>query len=134
VVDVKGLQPGAGAVVMVPAGVGILGLSVGFFFVLTPMISAAARALPPEQAGAGLGILQGAQFLGAGAGPAVLGVLVTARQQAGADALNPLHAGDAAAAYSDAFLAMAAIAVLAVIVALRMRPGRGGAGRTDRAQ
>ncbi|MFI7640815.1 MFS transporter [Nonomuraea sp. NPDC049400] len=172
VVDVNGLEPGAGALVMVPAGVavavlspligrladriatrllvlpglvamglfslflstfaggssaipaglGILGLSVGFFFVLTPIISAAARALPPDQAGAGLGILQGAQFLGAGTGPALLGVLVTARQQTGADAFNPLHAGQDGAAYSDAFLAMAVIVVLAVFAAFRMRP------------
>jgi DHA2 family metal-tetracycline-proton antiporter-like MFS transporter len=172
VVDVDGLEPGAGALVMVPAGVavaalspligrladriptrwlvlpglvamglfslflstfagggspipaglGILGLSVGFFFVLTPIISAAASALPPGQAGVGLGILQGAQFLGAGTGPALLGVLVTARQQTGADAFNPLHAGQDGAAYSDAFLAMAVVVVLAVIAALGMRP------------
>lgn len=172
VVDVNGLEPGAGALVMVPAGVavavlspligrladrvatrmlvlpglvavglfslflstfaggssvipaglGILGLSVGFFFVLTPIISAAASALPPDQAGVGLGILQGAQFLGAGTGPALLGVLVTARQQTGADAFNPLHAGRDGAAYSDAFLAMAVVVVLAVIAAFRMRP------------
>lgn len=172
VVDVNGLEPGAGALVMIPAGVavaalspligrladriatrllvlpglvavglfslflstfaggssvipaglGILGLSVGFFFVLTPIISAAASALPPGQAGVGLGILQGAQFLGAGTGPALLGVLVTARQQTGADAFNPLHTGQDGAAYSDVFLAMAVIAVLAVIAAFRMRP------------
>ncbi|RJL35286.1 MFS transporter [Bailinhaonella thermotolerans] len=171
VVDVNGLQPGAGALVMIPAGVavtvlspligrladrvptrllvlsglaavglsslvlstfaggdsvipaglGILGLSVGVFFVLTPIISAAAGALPPHQAGAGLGILQGAQFLGAGTGPALLGALVTARQHTGAGALNPLHAPHDGAAYSDAFLAMAAIAALALIAALRLR-------------
>ncbi|MFF4624401.1 MFS transporter [Nonomuraea jabiensis] len=172
VVDVNGLEPGAGALVMVPAGVavavlspligrladrvatrllvlaglaavglfslflstfaggssvipaglGILGLSVGFFFVLTPIISAAASALPPDQAGVGLGILQGAQFLGAGTGPALLGVLLTARQQTGTDAFNPLHTGQDGAAYSDVFLAMAVILVLAVIAASRMRP------------
>ncbi|MET9248679.1 MFS transporter [Nonomuraea sp. NPDC003709] len=173
VVDVNGLEPGAGALVMIPAGVavaalspligrladriatrllvlpglvavglfslflstfaggssvipaglGILGLSVGFFFVLTPIISAAASALPPDQAGVGLGILQGAQFLGAGTGPALLGVLVTARQQTVTDAFNPLHTGQDGAAYSDVFLAMAVIVVLAVIAAFRMRPG-----------
>lgn len=112
----------AGGSSVIPAGLGILGLSVGFFFVLTPIISAAASALPPDQVGVGLGILQGAQFLGAGAGPALLGVLVTARQQTGADAFNPLHVGPAGAAYSDAFLAMAAVVVLALIAAFRMRP------------
>ncbi|MDX3108794.1 MFS transporter [Nonomuraea angiospora] len=172
VVDVNGLEPGAGALVMVPAGVavavlspligrladriatrrlvlaglvavglfslflstfaggssaipaglGILGLSVGFFFVLTPIISAAASALPPDQAGVGLGILQGAQFLGAGTGPALLGVLVSARQQTGTDAFNPFHTGQDGAAYSDVFLAMAVIVALAVVAASRMRP------------
>ncbi|GAA3774683.1 MDR family MFS transporter [Plantactinospora mayteni] len=171
VVDVNGLDPGAGALVMIPAGVavavlspligrladrigtrslvlaglaaiglfalflstfaggrsvipaaaGILGLSIGFIFVITPIISTAASALPADQVGVGLGILQGAQFLGAGAGPALLGVLVTARQQSGS-AVNPLHTGHEGAAFSDAFLAMAVVIVLALVVAFRMRP------------
>lgn len=171
-VDVDGLDPGAGALVMIPAGVtvaalsplcgrladrigartpvlgglvvmvlsalflstvagggslvltaiGITTLCAGFIFVMTPIISAAAGALAPAQAGIGLGILQGAQFLGASAGPAVFGVLVSARRQAGTDALNPLNATVDGAAFSDAFLAMALVAVAALIIALRMRP------------
>jgi len=104
----------------IPAGIGIFGLCVGFILVLTPIISAAASALPPDQVGVGLGILQGAQFLGAGAGPALLGVLVSARLQSGA--VNPLYAAHEGAAYSDAFLAMAAVTVFALVVAFRMRP------------
>jgi MFS transporter, DHA2 family, metal-tetracycline-proton antiporter len=111
-----------GAASVIPAGVGILGLSVGVLFVLTPIISAAASALPADQVGVGLGILQGAQFLGAGTGPALLGVLVAARQQSGSGAINPLYPGHEGAAFSDAFLAMAVVAVLALIVAFRMRP------------
>ncbi|QWF77654.1 MFS transporter [Amycolatopsis sp. CA-230715] len=107
-----------GGTSVLPAGAGMLGLAVGFIFVITPLISAAAGALPPEQAGVGLGILQGAQFLGAGTGPALFGVLVTARLHS--DAVNPLHTG-AGGAYSDAFLAMAAIVVPAALVAYRMR-------------
>jgi DHA2 family metal-tetracycline-proton antiporter-like MFS transporter len=168
-VDVNGLAPGEGALVMVPAGiavaalsplvgrladrigarplvltglaamfvfalflstvtgaiaagVGVLGLSVGFLLVLTPIISAAASALPPDQVGVGLGILQGAQFLGAGTGPALFGVLVSAREQGGSAALNPLYAGHEGAAFSDAFLAMAVVTAFALVVALRMRP------------
>lgn len=161
-VDVNGLAPGTGALVMVPAGIsvavlspligriadrigtrplvltglaimalssvflataaqsvvptaaGILGLSVGFILVLTPIISAAASALPSGQVGVGIGILQGAQFLGAGTGPALFGVLLAARQQ---------HAG-AGAAFSEVFLAMAVVVVLALIAAFRMRPAR----------
>ncbi|MDA3629261.1 MFS transporter [Saccharopolyspora sp. WRP15-2] len=160
IVDVNGLEPGIGALVMIPAGIsvavlspligrladrigtrplvvvglaimaasalflatattsvvpiaaGILGLSVGFILVLTPIISAAASALPSEQVGIGLGILQGAQFLGAGTGPALFAVLVAARQQT----------VGAAAAFSEVFLVMAVVVVLALITAFRMRP------------
>ncbi|MGN9842244.1 MFS transporter [Nonomuraea sp. H19] len=182
-VDVNGLSPGAGALVMIPAGVavavvspligrladrigtrplvltglaaiglfalflstftggtsvipaavGILGLSVGFLFVMTPIISAAASALPADQVGVGLGILQGAQFLGAGTGPALFGVLVTARQQTGSDSINPLYPGHEGAAFSDAFLAMAAVVVPALIVAYRMRPAATPSRDADKA-
>ncbi|MGW1682769.1 MFS transporter [Saccharopolyspora sp. NPDC002376] len=160
IVDVYGLEPGTGALVMIPAGLavavlspligrladrigtrplvlvglvimavsalflatatasvvpiatGILGLSVGFILVLAPIISAAASALPSEQVGIGLGILQGAQFLGAGTGPALFGVLVAARQQT----------AGATAAFSEVFLVMAVVLVLAMITAFRMHP------------
>ncbi|MFI9787086.1 MFS transporter [Kitasatospora sp. NPDC051984] len=112
----------AGGSSVVFAGAGILGLSIGFMFVMTTIIGAAASELPPEQVGAGLGILQGAQFLGAGTGPAVFGVLVSARQQSGSDAINPLFSGHHGSAYSDAFLAMAVVVVLTLVLASRMRP------------
>ncbi|GLZ11822.1 hypothetical protein Acsp04_20570 [Actinomadura sp. NBRC 104425] len=105
----------------VPAAAGMLGLGVGFIFVLTPVISAAAGALPPDQVGAGPEILQGARFLGAGAGPALFGVPVTAGRHAGG-AVNPVHSGQAGAAFSGAFLTMAAVVALALAVASRMRP------------
>ncbi|RCV49437.1 MFS transporter [Marinitenerispora sediminis] len=107
---------------VIPAGVGILGLSVGMICVLVPVIRAAAGTLPAAQAGVGLGILQGAQFLGAGTGPALFGALVAARQQAGSGAVNPLYPGHHGAAFSDAFLAMAVLALLALVAALRMPP------------
>lgn len=111
----------AGGTSVIPAGAGMLGLAAGFIFVITPIISAAASALPPDQVGVGLGILQGAQFLGAGTGPALFGVLVSARLHSGSGAINPVHTGHAGAAYSDAFLAMAVIVLPAAIVAFRMR-------------
>ncbi|MFM9441700.1 MFS transporter [Streptomyces acidiscabies] len=109
---------------VIPAGAGILGISIGFIFVMTTIIGAVAGELPPEQAGVGIGILQGAQFLGAGTGPAVFGVLVSARQQSGSDAVNPLYSGQDGAPYSDVFLAMAVVVVLTLAVASRMRPTR----------
>jgi DHA2 family metal-tetracycline-proton antiporter-like MFS transporter/DHA2 family florfenicol/chloramphenicol resistance protein-like MFS transporter len=118
----------AGGTSVIQAGAGILGLSVGFIFVMTPIISAAAGALPPDQVGVGVGILQGAQFLGAGTGPALFGVLVSARQQSGGGAVNPLHTAQDGAAFSDAFLAMAVVVVLALIGAYRMRPAAAPSG------
>jgi MFS transporter, DHA2 family, metal-tetracycline-proton antiporter len=120
----------AGSTSVVAAGVGILGLAIGFILVVTPIISAAASALPADQVGAGLGILQGAQFLGAGAGPALFGVLVTARQQSGDDAVNPLYPDHEGAAFSDTFLTMAVVVGLALIVAFRMRPAPARRGRS----
>ncbi|MFF2348694.1 MFS transporter [Kitasatospora sp. NPDC058115] len=125
----------AGGSSVVFAGAGVLGLSIGFTVVMTTVIGAAASALPPDQVGVGLGILQGAQFLGAGTGPAVFGVLVSARQQGGGDAVNPLHSGADGSAYSDVFLAMAAVVVLTLVVASRMRPTTGpGAGTGPKAE
>ncbi|GAA0921568.1 MFS transporter [Pseudonocardia zijingensis] len=111
-----------GGASVVPAGIGMLGLGAGFILVMTPIISAAAGALPPDQVGVGLGILQGAQFLGAGAGPALLGVLVSAREHSGA-AVNPLFLAPQGVAYSDAFLAMAAVTALALVVAFHASRG-----------
>ena len=118
----------AGGTSAIPAGVGVLGLSIGFILVMTPIISAAAGALPADQVGVGLGILQGAQFLGAGTGPALFGVLVTARQQSGDGAANPLYDAIEGAPFSDAFLTMAVIALLALVVAFRMRPAAAPVG------
>ncbi|GAA3197681.1 MULTISPECIES: MFS transporter [Streptomyces] len=110
-----------------PAGAGILGIGLGFILVITTVIGAVASHLPAERTGAGIGILQGAQFLGAGAGPAVFGVLVAARRQSGAAALNPLFSGHHGAAYSDVFLAMAAVALLTLLLASRLRPAAASA-------
>ncbi|OZM81847.1 MFS transporter [Pseudonocardia sp. MH-G8] len=118
----------AGNTSVVPTAIGILGLSAGFILVLTPIISAAAGALPADQVGIGIGVLQGAQFLGAGAGPALFGVVVSARLQSGSGALNPLFTGHGGTAHSDAFLAMAVIAAIALLVASRMRPAPVPAG------
>jgi MFS transporter, DHA2 family, metal-tetracycline-proton antiporter len=49
-------------------------------------------------------------------------VLVSAREQSAAAAVNPLYVGHAGAAFSDAFLAMAVVAAFALVVAFRMRP------------
>ena len=104
--------PGASPVV---AALGMLGVGVGFALANSPNVNAAAAALPPDQVGVGLGIFNGAFFLGGGTGPAVVGALLAARREAGADAFNPLY-GLQSAPFSDAFLVIA-VALLVSLVA-----------------
>ena len=105
------------------AGLVVLALGAGFALVVTLATSGVSRILPPEQVGAGVGIFQAAQFLGAGTGPVLFGVLLTVRQTSDTDPINPLYTGHAPA-YSDTFLGLTVVAVLAMIAALRMRTMR----------
>ncbi len=89
----------ATAASVIPAGVGIPGLSVGFIFVATPIISAATRETTSS--------------------PGMTTVGFQADVSTGC----------------DAFLAMAVVAVLALIVVFRMRPAasvRGGQSSPSR--
>ncbi|WP_206313668.1 MFS transporter [Streptomyces coryli] len=108
------------------AGVAVFALGAGFAIVVTLTTTAVSQVLPPDQVGVGVGIFQGAQFLGAGAGPALFSALLSARLSGADDAVNPLYT-DAAPPYSDTFLALAAVAVLAVLAALRLRRASGRA-------
>ncbi|MFD0203156.1 MULTISPECIES: hypothetical protein [Saccharothrix] len=76
--------------ILLGLGAGLV-LGIGFILVMTTLIGAAAAELPGDQVGVGLGVLQGVQFLGAGTGPAVFGVLVSARLESGAGAVNPFY-------------------------------------------
>jgi DHA2 family metal-tetracycline-proton antiporter-like MFS transporter/DHA2 family florfenicol/chloramphenicol resistance protein-like MFS transporter len=110
---------GAGATPVV-VSLGMLGVGAGFALANSPNINAAASALGPEEVGAGLGIFNGAFFLGGGTGPAVIGALLAARKEAEAGALNPLYALDAAA-FSDVFLALALALLISLVAALGLR-------------
>ena len=110
---------GAGATSMV-VSLGMLGVGAGFALANSPNINAAASALGPEEVGAGLGIFNGAFFLGGGTGPAVIGAFLAARKEADAGALNPLYALDAAA-YSDAFFALTLALLISLVAALGLR-------------
>jgi DHA2 family metal-tetracycline-proton antiporter-like MFS transporter/DHA2 family florfenicol/chloramphenicol resistance protein-like MFS transporter len=110
---------GAGATPVI-ASLGMLGVGTGFALANSPNINAAASALGPEEVGAGLGIFNGAFFLGGGTGPAVIGAFLAARKEAEAGALNPLYALDAAA-YSDAFLALTLALLISLVAALGLR-------------
>ncbi len=91
--------------------------ALGFILVMTPLITATAASLPPEHVGIGLGLLQGAQFLGAGAGPAILtAVLVATRDRGG---LAP-WSDDTSAGYPEAFVVMSVVALVTLTAASRI--------------
>jgi DHA2 family metal-tetracycline-proton antiporter-like MFS transporter len=110
---------GAGATPLVVA-LGMLGVGAGFALANSPNVNAAASALGPEEVGAGLGIFNGAFFLGGGTGPAVIGAFLAARKEAEAGALNPFYALDAAA-YSDAFFLLTLALLISLVAALGLR-------------
>lgn len=110
-----------GSVFAIAATTSALGLSLAM--VTSPLINAVSAAVPPAHSGVGLGIYQGAFFLGGGTGAAVVGAVLSARSGAGdGTAWNPLHSG-AAAEFSDTLLVVAAVLVVTVLLALRL-PGR----------
>jgi len=102
------------------AGAAVFALGAGFALVVTLTTSALSHLLPPEQVGAGVGIFQGAQFLGAGTGPAVFGVLLAMRQTSDTGPINPLYTGQVSG-FSDTFLILTLVTVLAAVAALRLR-------------
>jgi MFS transporter, DHA2 family, metal-tetracycline-proton antiporter len=106
----------AGASPVVVAA-GMLGVGVGFALTNSPNVNAAAAALREQEAGVGLGIFNGLFFLGGGTGPAVVGAFLAARREAGAGAINPLHALDAAP-FSDAFLLLTLALILSLAASL----------------
>ncbi|MGE6226711.1 MFS transporter [Paenibacillus chitinolyticus] len=105
------------------ASFGMLGLGFGVAFTNSPANNAAASTLENEQLGAGLGIFQGALFLGAGTGASVIGAFLAARKEAGQDPLNPFYVLDAAP-YSDAFLAIAAAVIIALVFSTGLQSGK----------
>lgn len=110
---------------------GMTGVGAGFAFIQSPANNAAANALPSEEVGAGMGIFAGAFFLGAGTGPALVGALLAARQEAGSAAMNPLNAFGAAP-YSDAFLAIVPALFIALAAASGLRGAIKDNGRSGR--
>jgi len=110
---------GAGATPLI-ASLGMVGVGTGFALANSPNINAAASALGPDEVGAGLGIFNGAFFLGGGTGPAVIGAFLAARKEADEGALNPLYTLDAAA-FSDAFLLLGLALLISLVAALGLR-------------
>jgi len=110
---------GAGATPVV-VSLGMLGVGAGFALANSPNVNAAASALGPDEVGAGLGIFNGAFFLGGGTGPAAIGAFLAARREAETGALNPLYVLDTAS-FSDAFLVLALALLISLVAALGLR-------------
>jgi DHA2 family metal-tetracycline-proton antiporter-like MFS transporter/DHA2 family florfenicol/chloramphenicol resistance protein-like MFS transporter len=110
---------GAGASPVI-VSLGMLGVGAGFALANSPNVNAAASSLGPDELGAGLGIFNGAFFLGGGTGPAVIGAFLAARKEAEAGALNPLYGLDTAA-FSDAFLVLALALLISLVATLGLR-------------
>ncbi|MFK9090935.1 MFS transporter [Bacillus salipaludis] len=91
---------------------GVLGIGIAFAFINSSANNAAVSSLGKEQVGVGMGIFQGALYLGAGTGAGIVGAILSARREAD-NSINPLYVLDAVS-YSDAFLA----ATIAVVIAL----------------
>lgn len=94
--------------------IAVLGVGISYAFTNSPANNAAVSALKADQVGVGMGIFQGALFLGAGIGTGIIGALLSARREA-EKSINPLYMLDAFS-YSDAFLA-ATVAVLIALIA-----------------
>lgn len=120
IVSVLTLSTFAGGSVVVVGAV-MLGLGLALSLITSPLINAVSAAVPETHSGVGLGIYQGAFFLGGGTGAAVVGAVLSARSGADAAAWNPLHAG-AGSGFSDTLSVVAVVVVLAWVVALRL-PG-----------
>jgi DHA2 family metal-tetracycline-proton antiporter-like MFS transporter/DHA2 family florfenicol/chloramphenicol resistance protein-like MFS transporter len=112
---------------------GMLGSGVGFALANPATTNAAANALPKEEVGAGMGIYQGAFFLGAGTGPALIGAFLAARREGNFEALNPMYLLDAAP-FSDAFLAIAIAPLIALVAASALRSNVKGGEETEQAR
>lgn len=109
--------------------VGVLGIGIGMALVLTLVTDTVAGSLPPSQVGVGMGVFQGAQFLGAGTGPALAGALLSARSDT-EQAINPFNSLGQPA-FSDVFLLMTPIVVVALAVALRLASARSNVDPAD---
>jgi DHA2 family metal-tetracycline-proton antiporter-like MFS transporter len=76
--------------------------------------SAAANALTREELGGGMGLVTGISFLGGGAGAALIGAFLAARQSFDVPALLPYYAYNAPP-FSDSFLAIMPIVAIGII-------------------
>lgn len=99
--------------------VGVLGAGIAFAFTNSPANNAAVSALDADKVGVGMGIFQGALYLGSGTGAGMIGALLSALRDA-TEPINPLYILDAIS-YSDAFLAATGATLIALIAGLGLK-------------
>ncbi|MBD2871967.1 MFS transporter [Paenibacillus sp. IB182493] len=99
--------------------IGVMGVGIAFALLHSPANNAAVGALEQDQVGAGMGLFQGALYLGAGTGAGIVGAFLHSRQDAGVP-LNPLYQLHAVG-YSDAFLVTTITVIIALIAAFGLR-------------
>lgn len=99
------------------AAVAVTVLGAGFAVVVTTTTAHVSAVLPQGSAGGGMGIFQGAQFLGAGAGPACMAVVASLRHDQAA--FNPAAAGEPSG-FSDALLLLTVVTAIALAFASRL--------------
>lgn len=99
---------------------GVATFGIGSAMVNAPLNSTVSRLLSAEDTGIGMGLFSGGTFLGGGMGAAITGAWLNARQDADAEALNPLYAGEAMA-WSDGFLVVIAMVTIALGIASSIR-------------
>ncbi|SFO03949.1 MFS transporter, DHA2 family, metal-tetracycline-proton antiporter/MFS transporter, DHA2 family, florfenicol/chloramphenicol resistance protein [Pseudonocardia ammonioxydans] len=116
-----------GSAIVIGAVTFLLGLALAM--ITAPLINEVSAVVGERDAGVGLGIYQGAFFLGGGTGAAVIGAVLSARADTAAVGWNPWHDIGEATMYSDALLVIAAVVVPAIGVAsgLSRRRVRSGA-------
>ncbi|SDY97764.1 MFS transporter [Bacillus sp. 166amftsu] len=98
---------------------GVLGAGIAFAFLNSSANNAAVSSLVKEQVGVGMGIFQGALYLGAGTGAGIIGAILSARREAD-HSINPLYVLDAVS-YSDAFLATTTAVIIALVASFGLR-------------
>lgn len=101
---------------------GVLGIGIAFAFTNSPANNAAVSALEADQVGVGMGVFQGALYLGAGTGAGMIGALLSARRDT-TEPINPFYILDAMS-YSDAFLAATGAILIALIAGLGLQKYR----------
>lgn len=98
--------------------IGVLGSGIAYALINSPANNFAVSTLNKELVGVGMGLFQGALFLGTGVGSALMGTFLALRRK-GENAINPIYELDAPF-YSDVFLALTFITIIALGVTLRI--------------